>query len=388
MSLKSTVERLSKDPFLQRQCIEALIGQSAGSTSSSGFTSYTCPFSGCEGSSKHFGICYEPNSRFYLGLWKCFKCAQTGVGFINLARALGRDPRDILESLEVGGPEPVAAPKAVVNQNITLPEFGTVWSWIRKNSGSLDAKHKELLISRSLDLDKLPPWYSVPGVAILHKASAFFGEPMVERASVLKHKGDIVTPAWFAQAGRLALVYPERPWESNGKAEFLSTYKSGAKTGKLLRPTGVSTEGILYFRPESSSDISTMVISEGELKTEASNHAGVGTLGLLGVTNSHREAVKAIKYLLEKSNNTYPKKVLIVFDRDNKESSAVPVQRAAKRLLEVLSANLKGLPIAIRELPKSEDKVDIDSWISDMAFKQKRGITRARESYRKFITED
>jgi len=354
---------LHHDPDEIRERMESVLGSSLSlKLSASGFLEYTCPF--CQ--SRHFGVCYDTNSRFSLGAWSCFRCGVSGVGFHSLCRSLCRDEPKIIT-------RPLPTIKKPIESN---PEdFQKIWNHISKTRVNLfNLTHKTMLESRGIEVEKLPGWFTIPNITELHKISAFFGLDAAENALLVSGK----KPAYFTGRQRLAIVYPQCSWKDNSL--FIATYEQGAGDYKLFRPRGISTQGILYNRAEPKGE--TLIITEGEIKAEASYQAGMPTLGMLGVSTGRDSIVKFLEY-----SEWKPKTVKLVFDRDVKESSIIPVEKAIQRVEQTLKDSLgrtcpKIERVHLPELVPGE-KVDIDSFIG--YYQKKIGLESARKEYRKLL---
>lgn len=343
-----------------RARMEALLGEPTKLLlSASGFLEYACPFPSCSGN--HFGVCYDPNAKFSLGTWSCFKCASSGVGPYSLAKALGRQ--------ETVSAKPIIPLKQAKPSSITKEQFSKVWSHLQKIS-NLSQEHAAMLLKRGIEPDKLPGWFTVPKKEVLFQEAKFFGEELAENALLVQGNRQ----SYFTNDNRLAIVYPDRPWKEEGHCKFIATYKQGAKQFKILRPRGLSTEGILYYRGFESG---TLVVTEGEIKAEASYQAGLSTIGMLGVGNGRREVVECIAWLK-------PKRILFVFDRDIKQTSVIPVEAAIAKLVNAVKETTD-VPIVRIILPETEPlkKVDIDSFIEFHA--KQVGLVKARQMYRNLL---
>lgn len=369
MGVNIYISQLETNPEEIRSRMEALLGTAVSiSLSTSGFLNYTCPFPGCSGS--HFGVCYDPSSRFRVGAWSCFKCGASGLGFRSLCISLGRAEQEFEECVIV----PIVIKKRTYVDPI---KFGRVWTSIALRS-SLSDIHKRMLITRGVEAEKTPNWFTVPGKKELGLYCKLFGEEVSEEVSLKTG----TRFSLFATPGRLAIVYPQRPWhESN---TFLSSYKQGEKQYKIVRPRGISTESILYYRGSPKGD--TLVITEGEIKAEASFQAGLPTIGMLGVGNGREGVVQCIKFLLKSG---FPKHIALVFDQDVKETSRVPVclaiDKLRLKLIEEIGDQCPDIYDVILPETIPGDKVDIDSYIGFHT--KQEGLNKARERYRDLIAE-
>lgn len=357
------------DPQELRARMEALVGPATKDTlSSSGFLDYPCPFPGCAGD--HFGVCYDPASRFVVGAWSCFKCGASGLGFRSLCLALGRAEQEFAED-----PVPQTLPKLRQPFRTDPKEFATVWSLIQKRY-LLSTAHQELLLKRGIEADKLPGWFSTPPTQETTAFSRLIGEGPSESAWLTSGG----KPSGFVRPGRIVITYPPLPW---GSPLFVETYEPGGGRYKTMRPRGISTENVLYYR--GAPRRTTLVITEAPLKAEASFQAGVPSLGMLGAGNGRNAVVRAVKHLQETSE--FPRKIAIVFDRDVLETSRKPVEAAADRLETALREGLgKDCPEVVRILlPETipGDKVDVDSFLGFHAVRE--GLPAARARYRDVV---
>lgn len=342
-SLRGAMESLLGSPHLDR-------------VSPNGFIHYRCPF--CEDTGNHLGVCYS-GTAFPIGLWSCLRCGVKGAGPSNLARALGLKLPD--------HPDAVKVPVVEEVLRLDRPQLWQAWQKIAE-SASLSNEHRDMLLRRGIEAQYTPGWFTMPPAEALQSRARFLGSRYAEAASLWSGDPETGRPMGFSRPGRLGLLYPSMEGE---EGRYLSSYQQG-DVKKILRPRGVSTRGMLYYRGIPGEPL---VVTEGEIKAEASWQAGISTLGLLGVSNSHFECVQQVKELR-------PPSVTILFDTD--PGGNVSVDMCATRLATRLRLELGEECPPLRRMHLKEidtgKKVDIDSFLAHYA--KQGGLSAAREEYR------
>jgi len=157
--------RLSVDTEYALSAFQKLLGSPYPSPSPRGWYRFECPTEACSNKGGYkLGIMISTDS---IGGYHCFRCGLKGKGFINLCRELGQDPGLFVDATTPNF-SPIKPPLIINEQPLTDKEFSKFWSWVALRSKEaygptgIREDHRKSLELRSLEINKLPYYFSMP----------------------------------------------------------------------------------------------------------------------------------------------------------------------------------------------------------------------------------
>ena len=221
--------------------------------------------------------------------------------------------------------------------------------------------------------------FQLPNNRVFDEAINLFGEELCLEAGILKKKNEEYYRTPLANPNSLGIVYP-----SKLEYEYVRAYNK-QKTPKIYGPANYGLRPYVRLAPEDD----LVVITEGEIKTEASWQAGISTIGIPGIFNCHTNAADIIKEQSKRLNNSMT--VIIVLDTETKMSTILNVLQAKVRIYDKLKEAFKDLPknlqpqILTGELPllRGQEKTDIDNFITYHL--GKGSLSTARKAWKNWV---
>lgn len=396
-------DRLSEDPTFAQQTFENLLGPSdSRKQNGKAWTQYNCPSNTCVGKNDYkLGVCFSGAAA---GGYNCLRCGMKGRGFVSLCRQLYQDPGEFVDNSGSYVVPPVRKKIVEVREHpLGAKDFGRFWKWVYNESlkaygpDGLLPEHRQSLEKRSLEISRLPFYFSMPPAETLERALIRHGPNVCEKAGIWDSEKE--SRKLFFEPGRMALIYPTVPWlERDVPFGYLRSYNPIAKTPvekkfKLIGALGYHSNRNCYVRIDMDSRPQPLLISEAEIKVEAAWQAGTNGIGRPGINSGHEEIARIILKMLTLSEGKNPTRIVLCDDTEadawHQQFVEINIHALASKIRQTISEEFNGYYIPINRvyLPSEPGvKCDIDDFISSLVAVY--GLEEGRKRWTEWLYEN